>query len=402
VTLSGANTATPTFTPTVAGAYVLRLTVSDGAASATDDVTVNVTGGGGGGAQTAVFDATLRAPKCGTVGSSCDTGPSLVRGRGTVGPEPNQPNTINGSCADGASGTFHVDESNDRLSVATTDGTNFAPGKTVRITANVWAWTTPSSDHLDLYFAANASSPSWTFLTTLTPAAAGAQRLSATYTLPAGGLQAVRAQFRFQGSASSCTTGNFNDHDDLVFAVNTPPSVTVFQDDFETDKGWTPNPAATDTATTGRWERGVPQATDSVGPKQLATTTSGTNDLVTGRLAGASAGENDIDAGVTSIRSPAIALPATGSLTLSFSYYFAHGTNATSADFLRVSVVGTTTSTVFQELGAATNDNAAWAQANVSLNAFAGQTVRILIEAADASTASLVEAAVDDVKVTQQ
>ena len=53
-------------------------------------------------------------------------------------------------------------------------------------------------------------------------------------------------------------------------------------------------------------------------------------------------------------------------------------------------------------LGAATNDNAAWAQANVSLNAFAGQSVRILIEAADASTASLVEAAVDDVKVTQQ
>jgi aminopeptidase S len=31
-----------------------------------------------------------------------------------------------------------------------------------------------------------------------------------------------------------------------------------------------------------------------------------------------------------------------------------------------------------------------------------GQTVRILIEAADASTASLVEAAVDDVRITQQ
>ena len=38
----------------------------------------------------------------------------------------------------------------------------------------------------------------------------------------------------------------------------------------------------------------------------------------------------------------------------------------------------------------------------MSLNAFAGQTVRIRIEAADAATGSLVEAAVDDVRVTRQ
>jgi aminopeptidase S len=67
-----------------------------------------------------------------------------------------------------------------------------------------------------------------------------------------------------------------------------------------------------------------------------------------------------------------------------------------------VSVVGATTAVVFQELGAANNDDAAWASTSVSLNAFAGQTVRILVEAADASTASLVEAAIDDVRVTQQ
>ncbi|HSB60819.1 MAG TPA: M36 family metallopeptidase, partial [Vicinamibacteria bacterium] len=121
VTLSGANTATPTFTPTVAGAYVFRLTVSDGAANSTDDVTVNASGGGGG--QTAVFDAVLQAPRCSTVGPSCDSGPSLLLGRDGRGPEPNQPNTINDSCADGTSGAFHVDESNDRIVVSTTDGT---------------------------------------------------------------------------------------------------------------------------------------------------------------------------------------------------------------------------------------------------------------------------------------
>jgi hypothetical protein len=44
-----------------------------------------------------------------------------------------------------------------------------------------------------------------------------------------------------------------------------------------------------------------------------------------------------------------------------------------------------------------------WATSpNISLNAFAGQTIRIRIQAADASGASLVEAAVDDVRITQQ
>lgn len=98
------------------------------------------------------------------------------------------------------------------------DGTPLAAGKTVRIDTTVWAWSNPSNDHLDLYYAADALNPSWTFLTTLTPASAGAQVLSATYTLPAGALQAVRAQFRYQGSASACTVGGYNDHD-LVFAV---------------------------------------------------------------------------------------------------------------------------------------------------------------------------------------
>ena len=48
-------------------------------------------------------------------GAPCDTGASLVLGHGTSGPEPNQPNTIADSCADGTAGMFHIDESNDRV-----------------------------------------------------------------------------------------------------------------------------------------------------------------------------------------------------------------------------------------------------------------------------------------------
>ncbi len=176
------------------------------------------------------------------------------------------------------------------------------------------------------------------------------------------------------------------------------PSTTIFTDDFETNKGWTVS--AADTATSGRWERGDPAATSDAGAKQLGTTVSGVNDLVTGRLAGASAGVYDVDGGLTTITSPQIALTGGTSYTLSFNYYLAHGANSSTADYLRVKVVGTTTSTVFQELGGAENDNGVWATQTLTIPpAFNGQTVRIVIEAADASTASLVEAGVDDVLV---
>src|SRR6266853_245356 len=70
--------------------------------------------------------------------------------------------------------------------------------------------------------------PSWVLIATITPAVAGAQTLSANYTLPSGSLQAVRAQFRYLGSASSCSTGAYDDHDDLIFAVGAgTPGFTV-------------------------------------------------------------------------------------------------------------------------------------------------------------------------------
>ncbi len=39
----------------------------------------------------------------------------------------------------------------------------------------------------------------------------------------------------------------------------------VFEDNFETNLGWQTNPNATDTAVSGAWERGDPEATDSSG-----------------------------------------------------------------------------------------------------------------------------------------
>jgi carboxypeptidase T len=182
----------------------------------------------------------------------------------------------------------------------------------------------------------------------------------------------------------------------------TPAPATVFYDDFESDLGWARNPSSTDKASGGLWERGIPQATSLLGAKQLASVPSGLQDLVSGRLAGKTAASNDVDGGVTSIASPAITLPGKGTLTLSFLYSVAHDRTSTRDDYLRVKVAGRTTATVFEELGGPLNHNGAWLVKSVDLSAFAGQSVRIIVEAADGARDSLVEAAIDDVRITSQ
>ncbi len=173
-------------------------------------------------------------------------------------------------------------------------------------------------------------------------------------------------------------------------------------DDFETGRGWTVDPSGVDTASGGRWERGLPQKTrNGAGVKQLAYGYSGEDALVTGALRGTAVGDNDVDGGVTSIQSPAFQLGAVGSTgwTLSLRYTLAHNRRASAADYLRVSVNGTP---LLTQIGFKGNRNAVWTPVSVSLDAFAGQSIRLLIEAADGGRSSLVEAAIDDVRVYQE
>ena len=188
----------------------------------------------------------------------------------------------------------------------------------------------------------------------------------------------------------------------VSITVKQTTPVTIFSDNFETNLGWTRNPSGTDTASSGGWERANPQSTSYSGPKQLGTTVSGLYDLVTGPLAGSSYSRYDVDGGVTTIRSPLITLPASGDLEITFAYYMAHRNNSSSADYFRVKIVGNTTVTILQELGAANDDDAAWATFTGSLNNFRGQAIYILIEAADMGSESLVEAAVDNVLIVQK
>jgi len=210
-------------TATPNGAYSLTTKAYDAANNSGTSSAVSVTVSNGGGASDlmAAYSSTYKAPACPSGGKSCDTGASIINGRGTVGPEPNYSNTINASCADGNSGTYHLDESIDAMKIATNDGTALASGKAVTVTVTVYCYG--SSDSLDLYRTASipgTGSPSWTLIGTQKCTAAGVKSFTATYTLPTGANQAVRGNFRYGSTASSCRTGSYNDHDDLVFGVN--------------------------------------------------------------------------------------------------------------------------------------------------------------------------------------
>lgn len=219
-TLIGADLASPWQaswnTAGMNGAHALTSKAFDAAGNSSTSaaVIVNVLT-----SQLATYDSVSKAPKCATPGISCDTGASLVLGRGPLGPEPSQPNTIGASCDDGTSGTFHGSgESLDRLKIETVSGGALTAGAQVRVTATIWARN--GNDRLDIWRSASASSPSWVLVATLTPTVFDASStLQTTFTLPAGTTQAIRGSLRRNGSAVACPTGNNNDHDDLIFVT---------------------------------------------------------------------------------------------------------------------------------------------------------------------------------------
>lgn len=170
-------------------------------------------------------------------------------------------------------------------------------------------------------------------------------------------------------------------------------------DDFEVATGWLVNRSGTDTATAGTWQRTDPASTS----KQLGTASSGSKAVVTGAAAGASATSDDLDGGETTYSSPLVTLPDGDVGDLTFRYYFAHGSDATSEDWFRAYVQREDGSRVMvkHEWGQSNEDAPAWTTVTVSMDPWAGERVRIVFGAMDAGAPSLIEAGVDDVRITR-
>jgi hypothetical protein len=123
------------------------------------------------------------------------------------------------SCNDGTTGSYHVDESVDNINVSVIGGGNFQPGASVKVTAKVWAYS-PTADFIDFYYANDATNPQWQFIETVHPSSSGENDVSTQYTLGNGNFQAVRVVIRYNGAASPCPGGTYDDSDDLAFVVS--------------------------------------------------------------------------------------------------------------------------------------------------------------------------------------
>jgi trimeric autotransporter adhesin len=139
---NGSATSTLALTPS-AGATTgnATVTVTGISGALTDSTTIALTVKFVRGIADGGLRSTLKAPKCLNAGSGCDSGPSLLLGRDTMsgGAEPNQPNTINDSCAEGTSGTFRRHAGTDhegRVKHSSMDTGDVRPddkGQTIRV-----------------------------------------------------------------------------------------------------------------------------------------------------------------------------------------------------------------------------------------------------------------------------
>jgi aminopeptidase S len=123
---------------------------------------------------------------------------------------------------------------------------------------------------------------------------------------------------------------------------------------------------------------------------------------VSGLPAGSGPSSYDLD-GRTTVRSPPIAVPAGVGQRLTFRYLFAHAASSSSADYLRavVETADGARTVVWERRGSATLAAGTWRYASVAMDAFAGQTIRLRFQAADAGSASTIEVGVDDVRITR-
>ncbi|KAL7542782.1 hypothetical protein ACHAWF_007252 [Thalassiosira exigua] len=170
---------------------------------------------------TAVYDANINAPKCATVGSSCDSGDTL-KGTG-ANVEPNAPNTLD-ECKDPKKGTYMKDESIDAIKVSAVGGSGRLEKRGMaEIEATVFSYKDGKKDEADFYYAKNANRPDWKYIGSAKPDGGGVQKLKVQYQIPQGNnLQAVRVSFRYEGRMinNGCSDGKFDERDDLAFAVD--------------------------------------------------------------------------------------------------------------------------------------------------------------------------------------
>ncbi|MBU1698528.1 MAG: PepSY domain-containing protein, partial [Candidatus Eisenbacteria bacterium] len=175
---------------------------------------------------------------------------------------------------------------------------------------------------------------------------------------------------------------------------------TVFEDDFETNLGWSVGDTGDD-ATTGVWERCDPQGTTAQ-PENDHTPAPGVSAYITQCAAGSGQGSYDIDGGKTTLMSPVFDLSSYSSATASYYRWYSNDTGSGAGeDYWVVQVTDDGWST-WATLENTNVTNRSWLQMQFDLGSLVNlnHQVQFRFIASDEGTGSIVEAGVDDFMIS--
>ncbi len=177
-------------------------------------------------------------------------------------------------------------------------------------------------------------------------------------------------------------------------------TTVFFEDNMETNTGWIVG-APGDTASTGIWERANPQGTAA--QPENDNTVSGTRCWITGASAGATVGANDIDGGATTLTSPTFdATAGTGEPVIEYARWYSNNAGASpNADQMDI-FISNDNGTSWSLLETVTENANAWVEKQFMVSDFVtpSSEMRVRFVASDMGSGSIVEAGVDDFRIS--
>lgn len=204
-------------------------------------------------------------------------------------------------------------------------------------------------------------------------------------------------RLEFYVSAEEVTDGRIYDPDPSSPHTAIPATnvIIVFEDDFETDKGWTVSGDAVD----GQWDRGVPVGGGDRGDPPTDFDGSG-RCYLTDNVDG----NSDVDDGTTILTSPAFDLSA-GDAKIHYARWYSNDYgNAPHSDVFEVYISNNNGAnwTLVETVGPVEQASGGWYEQTFWVSDIITPTfqMRLRFEASDLGEGSVVEAAVDDVTVT--
>lgn len=228
-------------------------------------------------------------------------------------------------------------------------------------------------------------------------------------TLPAAACGSTLNYYVSANTTSGATnTSPSNAPTSSYVATSAVSLTTPFVDTVETVLGWTLSTAG-DTAISGQWVRGDPigtiNGTVEVQPENDVTSAPGVNCFFTGQgTVGGALGTADVDGGFTTLTSPTMNASGGDAYVSYYRWYSNQQGGAPGADTFRVQISNDNGATwvaleTVGPTGAETNGGWIFKEFRVSNFVTPTATVRVRFIADDAATGSLIEAAVDEVRM---